>query len=282
MSRDRPRHSGVLALWRTRLDGLRLLDHVRLRLDLCARGAVQWVRCDRGPDRGTHSEKAFARAAPKQTAQGTSPLTDVLIPSWLPRSSRTAYFAAALVADEKGEVQGGQATLQAILGYTNRGHVCRALDACEEAKLIKRVGTSRGQRLFVLVLMPFSSSEKLCETGCGDKVGTLRGSKRCPTCLQGQRREWKGQVLDIWREAMRQGLSDGAFLTRAHNKVRRVDAEGVSHAISLWGRAEDGVQGSGSGAGESLVSACVEMGILDDEWLTRARRARNGDETGEE
>jgi hypothetical protein len=157
------------------------------------------------------------------------------------------------------------------------------LDELEGYRLIARVGFTRGQRLWVLTVDVLGkSATRLCETGCGDPVSTLRGSKRCPTCLQGQRRDWKGQVLDIWREAKRQGLTDGQFLTRAHNKVRRVDAEGVTHAIPLWGRAEDGVQGSGSGAGESLICACVEMGILSDEWVTRARRARNGDDTGEE
>ncbi len=191
---------------------------------------------------------------------------EVVIPHWVPRRARAAYFAAALVADERGEVIGGQATLRELLDIKNASHLCDSLGFLEEA------------RLFVLVLSPFASIERRCEI-CGDAPTKLRGAKTCAQCLQGPvRRAWQADVMEIWRRGKIAGRTDSAIIQAAYNKVRRVDSEGVSHVIPRWGRAEEGQKGSGSGAGEGLVVAMVDMGLLSDDWLRVARLARGGNE----
>lgn len=176
------------------------------------------------------------------------------------------------MADENGEVPGGQETIRALLGDVERKHVIAALDDLERDRLIKRVGHTRGQRLFVLVLVPFSSDadQRRCEV-CEEPVARMRGAKRCPKCIQIQRREWKSELLTIWRNGQRQGWSDDKIAFTAHVRLKR----------PLWGYAEDGVQGSGSGSGEGIVPALVEMGLVDASMMERARFARRGGEPDE-
>lgn len=210
------------------------------------------------------------------------------------RAARLALFALQLNCDEEtGEFTGGThngkeetatARLARICGWYSEAAAYAALATLEKHRMIHRSGHGKRRRLFVVLSGSLLHAGEFprCEI-CGEERQKIRGAKTCAACLQGPvRRGWKAQALEIWRLGKLRGDTDSAIVYAAHNKVRRVDADGVKHAIPLWGRSEEGVAGSGSGAGESLVAAMIEMGLLDESWATVARHGRRGEEGGEE
>lgn len=212
------------------------------------------------------------------------------IPRDLSRPARTALFAICLNCNEEtGEVEAtDEFTPQQLIalwcGWEKRDSTIAAITELEAHRLVCRVGRTRGQALFLLVLA--QKGRTVCEV-CGGKAFGLRGARYCATCTQGRRREWKGEVLEVWRRGKIAGLHDSAIIQRAYNKVRRIDADGVEHVIPRWGRTSDEGGGGGRTGGdgassEGLIPAMVEMGLIGDEWLDLAKKARRDSVDGGE
>lgn len=95
----------------------------------------------------------------------------------------------------------------------------------------------------------------------------------CPRCLQTMgRRSWKADGMEILFNGWRNGWSDARIAYAIHAYTKQ----------PLFGRAEDGVAGSGSGAGEGVIPAFVAMGLFPEEMLRSVKHARRGDEMGED
>ncbi len=202
------------------------------------------------------------------------------LPRNLSRPARAALFAMRLKCDSQtGEVEAhdGMTPQQRIAkwcGWDDR-QTRDVIAELEAARLVKRVGRTRGQSLFLLVLRQKSAG--ICEV-CTAPVAKLDGARRCAAHLQFQRREWKADVLEIWRKGKLAGRSDSWIVQACYTTVRRKDGDGVLHVIPRWGRVDD-TQGSGSGgASEGLIPAMVDMGILPAEWLKLCELARAGGE----
>jgi len=169
-------------------------------------------------------------------------------------------------------------------GWDDVSTARRAVAELEKYNLVRRSGTAEKWRLTVIFRdsRAFSPTPPpACEV-CGDEPSKMRGARRCPRCNQGKRREWKAQVMGIVHEAWRSGVTDDSLIIqRCYNTVRRVDTDGVMHAIPRWGRVSDeggagGRDGGDGAASEGLVPAMVEMGLIDESWLDTAKRARRG------
>jgi hypothetical protein len=176
-----------------------------------------------------------------------------------------------LACDEHGELvpPDGSTPMQyvaALLGYEEpESKRARAIVAeLESYRLVRRVGHTTAQRIFLLVLRESVSGDG-CEI-CGQPRATLRGARRCPRCVQLQRREWKGEALELWRSLAGRGRSDMNIAWHISKRLNR----------PLWGRSEDGEQGSGSGDGEGVIPALVELGVFPQSMLEVARLARAG------
>lgn len=208
--------------------------------------------------------------------------TDAL-PKNLGRPERLALFAMQLNCDEEtGEVTRGvsedgetETAYQRIArwcGWEGRSAASDAVTALVEHRLVARVGSGKDQRIFVLCLGSARSREQ--ETACKmcprDAAG-LKGSDVCAACRQIERRLWKGEALEIWRKCKRLGFSDEKIAYTVHARLKR----------PLWGKAEEGVKGSGSGDGEGVIPALVALGVFPRDMLRNAERARAG-EDGEE
>lgn len=172
-----------------------------------------------------------------------------------------------MVRGEDGETS--QQLLQRVCGWIGPSAASEAVAELVEARLLKRVSTGAGNaHRLVVVEEKDRKRKKACEV-CGAPVNErMRGAKRCPACVQPQRREWKGDLLAIWHNAQALGWDDWKVAYTAHVRLKR----------PLWGRSEEGVAGSGSGDGEGVVNAGVALGIFPSTMLDNARRARRGEE----
>ncbi len=206
---------------------------------------------------------------------------DVVIPRTLSRRARAAYFAAALVANDEGVVEGGQTTLMLLLDLTDQKHLRGALDELEAARLVVRVGNTSKQVVRVLVLSAFSPPS-CCEV-CGAEPAKLRGAKRCPACIQVKRREWKADLIRIWMKGKTMGWSDEKIAYTAHARIRRTGIDGVPRSIPLWGGVPNGTSTHGKAkqretqGEESIVNAGVALGLFPESLAQFAAYARDGD-----
>ncbi len=177
-----------------------------------------------------------------------------------------------LADDETGEVLGAddETPLQLVgrlCGVDEESNVRKVMAELEAHRLIARIGRTSRMRLFVLVLGSIQPEDNKCST-CWATKAKLRGSKQCPKCIQIGRRSWKGDALELWRIGKSKGWSDMRIAMHMHARLDR----------PLWGRAEDGVAGSGSGEGEGVIPAMVALGVFPAELLDLCRAARRGDE----
>lgn len=72
--------------------------------------------------------------------------------------------------------------------------------------------------------------------------------------------------MDIWQTGAAEGLADMAIAYRIH----------VATGRTLWGSSIEGEQGSGTGSGEGVIPAMVELGLFPPSMLEYAKRARRG------
>ena len=192
------------------------------------------------------------------------------LPRGLSRRALTVYAFAALICDEVGVVPGGQAALAECLQHSDRTKVWQAVEELEQRRVMKRIGKGPAQRLVLVVMLPFRhTSESLCET-CGIRPKQrIRGAKECATCLQAiGRRIWKAEAVELWAKGVQRGDSDWKIAYAIHATTKR----------PLWGRSEEGEQGSGSGEGEGVIPAMIAMGLFPEDMMRAARNARKGDD----
>jgi ribosomal protein L32 len=199
------------------------------------------------------------------------------LPWEMTRLARAALaFCVLRCRTDTGEVErkDGLTPAQRVAQWcgVNRTAAFRALLELETHGFVMREGKTSRARLYVLIhdLALFRtqapSVENACE--CGEPKSAIRGAKTCPKCLQAYRRAWKGDALEMWRTGKAKKWGD---MKIAHHISLRLNRP-------LWGRAEEGVQGSGSGDGEGVIPALVTLGVFPEEMMTLARRARSGDE----
>jgi len=181
-------------------------------------------------------------------------------------------LAAAVFAETSGvpmtrgrwlEVPGGADAVIRALGLSDRKWAMKTVKSLEDSGVCRRVET----RLFARVREFYTPSCKLCEL-CDAGVSKLDGSRYCPSCNQLRRRDWKGLALDMWLELKAKGWGNMKIANHIAQRLKR----------SMWGYAEGGVQGSGSGDGEGVIPALVAMGVFPDAMLKICERARAGEE----
>jgi hypothetical protein len=206
---------------------------------------------------------------------------EIALPRNLSRPATGVYWCALMLAYDSptGEVPGGQPALRHAMNYEGRSAVSEALDELEGYSLIARVGSTRGQRVFVLVLAR-KREQSMCPE-CGVRpLRPHRGARECATCFQTvSRRGWKDELLTTWAtlKSREPPVGDWVIARRVHANTRHLGHK----APTMFGYAEDDVPGSGSGDGEGIVQAGVAMGIFPETMLRVAKHARRGDDIGE-
>jgi hypothetical protein len=196
----------------------------------------------------------------------------------LPPRALHTYYAACLLAKKQApyEVVGGARSIAAMLGHAFTKSVRAALNDLESASLVKRVGKTKGQRLFVLGLRAFSGAKDVCIV-CGDRpLSPIRGARHCGVCYQlhGRAdRTWKLTAVDIWASGKAEGWSDWKIAYAIHVKTDQ----------PLWGQSDNGgikqngTRGSGSGKGEGVIQWGVALGIFPATMMGQERKARRGE-----
>jgi hypothetical protein len=192
------------------------------------------------------------------------------IPSGLPRAWLTCLYAAIVVADETGEVPGGQSTLARMLDIADRNHLRGTIAELEALGYMVRFGRPKGRRVAVVVtrLLPRDPATGLrrCRN-CPRPIRAIPNSTTCGTCqaaIARHDRKWKPIAFQIWADGQSKRESEATIVYRIHAATN----------WPIWTRRDGGHAEWGA---EGIVDWMMRDGMISDPvWRRRANAFASG------